>query len=202
MHCARWSAYVTWVAVLVAASGFVAASAFRIGEALAQPASISHIPAVELIDQHGVARTGALLFDRPSVVHFGFTQCPVICPTTLYEMAERMDSLGSASAAYNFIFITVDPERDTPSVLGDYLVSFDRRIIGLSGKAEQIQKVAQWLGATYAKIPTTGGDYTMDHTVNAFLISRGGGSISSLYMGHGAKEAQVMAALQELSKAK
>ena len=172
------------------------------GAALAQPVGGSKFPAFELVGRLGKTHTGATLFDKPSVVHFGFTRCPVICPTTLYEMADRMNSLGASAADYNFIFITVDPERDTPAVLDEYLASFDERIIGLSGKSQHIQAIADWLGASYSKIETSSEDYTMDHSVNAFLITRGGIAVSTLYMGYGSKEAQTLTALSELLKVK
>ena len=174
----------------------------QFGTASAQSVSGARFPSFELVGRLGAKHTGATLFEKPSVVHFGFTRCPVICPTTLYEMAERMNSLGASAVDYNFIFITVDPERDTPDALDEYLNSFDDRIVGLSGKPEEVQKIAMWLGAQYSKVATSNGDYTMDHSANAFLVARGGVLVSSLYMGYGAKEAQTLSALSALLKIK
>ncbi len=168
--------------------------------ALAQQSQSSGSPTFALIDQHGRPFTDRDLNAKPSVVHFGFTQCPVICPTTLYEVAARMRTLGPLADSVNFVFVTVDPARDTPAFLKAYIESFDNRIIGLSGDTAQISKLASWLGAAFARIETTKGDYTMDHAVNAFLIARGGRTFTPLYMGDGAKEGQVMQALQDLLK--
>jgi protein SCO1 len=157
------------------------------------------VPSFELIDQHGRRFTQAELLAKPSVVHFGFTSCPVICPTTLYEVGMRMRELGAAADRINFVFVTVDPERDTVAHLKTYIESFDRRIVGLSGDKTQIGALAAWVGATFSKIDTGMGDYTMDHSLNAFLIARGGQSVTPLYMGDHAKERAVMEALQALA---
>lgn len=178
----------------------VAALAVMAVSAWAQQKPLPAVPSFELIDQTGRRFIGRDLIAKPSVVHFGFTQCPVICPTTLYEVAGRMRELGALAGEINFIFVTVDPERDTPEFLRAYIESFDNRIIGLSGRQEQISVLSAWLGATYAKVAMANGDYTMDHAVNAFLIDRGGKSVVPLYMGDGAREAQVMQALRELAR--
>lgn len=164
----------------------------------AQATKLAPGPTFTLIDQHGRAITAADLGAKPSVIHFGFTRCPVICPTTLYELAGHMRELGPLADEINVLFVTVDPDRDTPSFLAEYIESFDRRIIGLSGDASQIAALAAHVGATYTKVPTSGDDYTMEHSVNAFLVEAGWRQVSLLYMGDGSSEAKVMQALRNL----
>ena len=155
-------------------------------------------PKFELVDQHGRRITDADLRAKPNVIHFGFTRCPVICPTTLYELAGYMRELGPLVDDINFIFVTVDPLRDTPSFMAEYMESFDRRIIGLSGGPTQIAALAAGLGAEFAKVPTSGNDYTMEHSVQAFLLETGWRNPSTIYMGDGSNEAKVLQVLRTL----
>ena len=97
-----------------------------------------------------------------------------------------MRELGAIAEQINFVFVTVDPERDTPAYLAEYLSSFNSRIIGLTGVPDQVAALAGALGAVYSRIASADGDYTMDHSVNAFLIARDWQSVSSIYMGDGA----------------
>lgn len=138
----------------------------------------------------------AILGKKPSVVHFGFTHCPVICPTTLFEVSERMRELGPLADDIQFIFVTVDPERDTPEELGRYLASFDDRIIGLSGSASDIRALADALGASVTRQSLENGSYTYDHTIFAFLMARGWAKTGVLYMGGDARKERVLAQLQ------
>jgi cytochrome oxidase Cu insertion factor (SCO1/SenC/PrrC family) len=94
-----------------------------------------------------------------------------------------MRELGAIAEQINFVFVTVDPERDRPAYLAEYLSSFDCRIIGLTGAPDQVAALAGALGAVYARIASADGDYTIDHSVNAFLIARDWQSVSSIYMG-------------------
>lgn len=157
-------------------------------------------PAFSLVDQNGRRVTQADLSDRPVLLHFGFTSCPAICPTTLYEVAERMRELGPQQAArIHFVFVSVDPERDTPEMLKTFVGSFDERIIALSGSGEQVAALARGLGARFEKVPgTTDGDYTMDHSVNGYLLSRGWRQKGSLYFGADSRADKALGALREL----
>jgi protein SCO1 len=179
-----------WLAI------FAMATLASVAVAVAQSTSV---PSFELTDQHGQRFTQAELLAKPSVIHFGFTSCPVICPTTLYEVGTRMRELGPVADGINFVFVTVDPERDTVAHLKTYIESFDSRIVGLSGDKAQIGALAAWVGATFSKIDNGTGDYTMDHSLNAFLIARGGQVVTPLYMGDNAKEQAVMQALRALA---
>jgi protein SCO1 len=106
------------------------------------------------------------------LVFFGFTSCPDTCPTTLLDIAAALEKLGPAADKVQPLFITVDPQRDTPVVIGDYTRSFDPRIIGLTGTPEQIAAVAREYGAYYApwKIGPGPEDYVMDHSSYLYLM--------------------------------
>jgi protein SCO1/2 len=108
-------------------------------------------------------------------VFFGFTQCPDVCPTTLAEMAEVMKGLGERSNEVQVLFVTVDPERDTPQLLASYVTTFDPRFLGLYGDAQAIEKVAKEFKVFYQKVPgKTPGTYTIDHTAGTYVFDRKG----------------------------
>ncbi len=104
---------------------------------------------------------------------FGFTHCPEVCPTSLAEMTVWYEALGEQADDLNAWFVTVDPERDTAAVIGDY-VSWTGRVTGVTGTAEEVTKAAQSWGVYYEKVPLEGGDYTMDHTASVFLVNAEG----------------------------
>lgn len=127
-----------------------------------------------MVDGQGRTVTERDFKDRPLVVFFGFTHCPDICPTTLIEVADLMAKLGANADRITVLFVTVDPERDTPAIMRDYAEAFDKRIIGLTGSADQVAAMAKAWGVYFKKVPTTGGEYTMDHTATVFLMTRSG----------------------------
>ena len=128
----------------------------------------------KLTDQNGKPITDADMKGHPFLVFFGFTHCPDICPTTLFDVSEVFRSLGSDAKDVRALFITVDPERDTPAVLKDYLSSFDPRIVGVTGDDASI-KAAEKAYRVYAKkVPLDGGSYTMDHTAIVYLMNKDG----------------------------
>lgn len=114
------------------------------------------------------------LLGKPSAVFFGFTYCPDVCPTTLFELTTLAEQLGSEADKLNFVFVSVDSERDGPAEMKQYLEAFDDRIIGLTGTAEQIDAVAKAYKIYHAKVPLEGGDYTMDHTASVILMDADG----------------------------
>jgi len=123
-----------------------------------------------LTDHAGTARTLTDYAGRVVVVFFGFTQCPDVCPTSLAEMAQVMRELGPEAERVQVLFITVDPERDTPAILRQYVTAFDARFVGLTGTAEQIRAAAASFKVSYAKVAREDNDYTMDHTAAFFLL--------------------------------
>ena len=114
------------------------------------------------------------LAGRPYAVFFGFTHCPEVCPTTLYDMSNSMAGLGDAAKDFRVFFITVDPERDTLATMKDYVSNFDPRIEALVPTADQLKQLASEFRVYYAKVPTSDGSYTMDHTASVFLFGRDG----------------------------
>lgn len=127
-----------------------------------------------LTDQNGKVITEQDLKGRPFLVFFGFTHCPEICPTALADISQIMDKLGPDAVKMNALFVTVDPERDTPAVLKDYLSSFNPRLIGVGGDTQALADVAKAYRVYYKKIPTKDGDYTMDHTAIVYLMDKNG----------------------------
>jgi protein SCO1/2 len=127
-----------------------------------------------LIDQDGKAISDRDLQGRPFLVFFGFTYCPEICPTTLFEISEVMRALGPDADRAAALFITVDPERDTPAAMKQYVSSFDPHVRGLTGDPERIAAVAKAYRVYVKKVPTGDGSYTMDHTALVYLMDKQG----------------------------
>jgi protein SCO1/2 len=123
-----------------------------------------------LVDQNGKTVTDADLKGKWSLVYFGYTHCPDACPTALNDIAIALDQLGPKREAVRSVFITVDPERDTPEVLKDYVASFDAPILALSGSPEEIARAAKAYRVYYAKHPEPGGDYSMDHSSVIYVM--------------------------------
>lgn len=122
----------------------------------------------------GKAFSSEQLKGKPYLVFFGFTHCPEICPTTLFDLTHDMKELGSDANKFNVVFISVDPERDTPELIKLYLTSFDDRIIGLTGSEKEIAEVARSFKAFYKKTPTSDGSYTVDHQVTIYMMDAKG----------------------------
>lgn len=173
---------------------FAGATVFLIGAAgLAGAAFYLSAPAPEtarqastvggpfsLVDQNGKPVTDAALKGKPSVIFFGFTHCPDICPTAMYELTQVFEALGPDAEKAQALFMTVDPERDTPETLKRYLSSFSPRISGLSGSPEQVQAAIKAFRVYSKKVPLKDGDYTMDHTSVVYLMDRNGVFVAPL----------------------
>jgi len=124
-----------------------------------------------LNDQDGKPRTLADFKDKVVVLFFGYTHCPDVCPTTMAEMAAAMKQLGADADRVQVLFVTLDPERDTPAVLKQYVPAFDPRFIALSGDPEATAKVAKEFRVFYQKVPgKEAGSYTLDHTAASFVF--------------------------------
>ena len=133
-----------------------------------------------LVDTNGGRFSSETLKGKPYAIFFGFTHCPDICPTTLLEASKHLEALGPAADRLKFLFVTVDPARDTPELMKTYLSAFDKRIIGLTGSEEQIGDVSKKFRIFAEKVPTSGGDYTMNHTATVFLFDAEGGLAGTL----------------------
>ena len=127
-----------------------------------------------LTDQNGKTITDQDFKGHPFLVFFGFTHCPEVCPTALFDISEIFGKLGPDADKVNALFVTVDPERDTPQALKEYLSSFNPRLIGVGGDADALAAVAKAYRVYYKKVPLKDGDYTMDHTALVYLMDRGG----------------------------
>jgi protein SCO1/2 len=126
-----------------------------------------------LTDHTGKPRTDADFRGKLMLVYFGFTYCPDVCPIDLQQMGLAVDQLGVAGEAVQPIFVTVDPERDTPEHLAEYVPYFHARFVGLTGGAEAIRQAARQYRVYYAKVPTA-DSYTVDHSAFIYLMDRNG----------------------------
>jgi protein SCO1/2 len=140
------------------------------GTALPAPAPLATF---SLVDTQGAAITPAELRGHPTLVFFGFTYCPDVCPTTLAllatvqkQLAPEYQRLGGLKVA----LITVDPERDTPGQLGKYISSFGGDLIGLTGSPPEIVKAQKSFGVASSRVDLAGGGYTMDHSATVFML--------------------------------
>jgi protein SCO1 len=160
------------VAISVAALGYLTLNPGFSGAG--GPAAVPIGGPIRLTDQDGKPFDSASLAGKPYAVFFGFTHCPDACPTTLSEMARTEDEIGEPAKGFTTLFVTVDPERDTPAVLKEYISNFGGNTIALSGTPEQVAEVAKAYRVFYKKVPTSDGGYTMDHTAVLYLMNREG----------------------------
>ena len=140
-----------------------------IGQAVAGVGGPFHLE-----DQNGKPVSDRDMKGRPFLVFFGFTHCPDICPTTLFDMSQLLRQLGPDADRTGALFITVDPERDTPAVMKDYLSNFDPHLRGLTGDRASIDAAIRGYRVYAKKVPLPGGDYTMDHTAIVYLMDKNG----------------------------
>ena len=153
-----------------------------------------------LQDPTGKTRTLADFRGKAVVVFFGYTQCPDVCPTTLSTLAETMKLLGPDADRVQVIFITIDPERDKPALLAEYVPAFDKRFLGLYGDAEATERVAKEFKVIYQKQPgPTPTTYTMDHSAGVFVFDPQGRL--RLYARHGQGPDAFASDLRELLRA-
>lgn len=127
-----------------------------------------------LVDQTGKPVTEAALKGKPSLMFFGFTHCPDICPTALFDMTQVYKALGRDGDKVQAYFVSVDPERDTPEILKEYLSSFDPRLRGLTGDPAAVSAMEKAYRVYSKKIPLEAGGYTMDHTALVYLMDKEG----------------------------
>jgi protein SCO1/2 len=127
-----------------------------------------------LIDHNGKPLTDENMKGHPFLVFFGFTHCPDVCPTTLFDVSEVLKQLGPNAGGARALFVTVDPERDTPAIMKDYLSNFDPNLVGVTGSRDAIDKTLKAYRVYSKKVPTEGSDYTMDHTALVYLMDKQG----------------------------
>ena len=158
-----------WIAALVAAAGWIGWDAVQ-----------GNRPTIggpfTLVDQNGRTVTEGTFKGKPTLIYFGFTYCPDVCPTSLLLMQTAIEKLGpDAASKVNLVLITIDPERDTPAVLKGYVENFGPTFIGLTGTPDQIAAAARAFRVYYQKVPgKDGGPYLMDHSSIFYLLDRNG----------------------------
>lgn len=130
--------------------------------------------AFTLEDQKGQPITEAAFRGHPSTVFFGFTHCPEVCPTTLFELSGWLKKLGDDGKNIHAYFVSIDPERDTPEVMNTYISNFSDRIVGITGDPDKVHAMAKAFGIYWKKVDTGDGDYTMDHTASVLLLDNKG----------------------------
>ena len=160
---------VVLVAITAAALGYL-----YLNQKGSGPAAVPIGGPIHLTDQDGKPFDSASLAGKPYTVFFGFTHCPDACPTTLSEIARTEDEIGAPAKDLTTLFVTVDPERDTPPVLKEYISNFGGNTVALSGTPEQVAEVAKAYRVFYKKVPASDGGYTMDHTAVLYLMNREG----------------------------
>jgi protein SCO1/2 len=150
-----------------------------------------------LVDHHGDQITEAAFRGQPSAVFFGFTYCPDVCPTTLFEMDAWLNELGPEGENIRAYFVSVDPERDTPEVLGRYITNVTDKVTGITGEPEDVARMARSFGIYVRKVDLEGGDYTIDHTASILMIDSTGDFAGTIAYGENPDNA--MAKLRRLA---
>jgi protein SCO1/2 len=178
----RYWIIVVAIAVLAAGAGAYLARMSRNADApVLESGTFLSTPKVladfQLVDTTGAPATAATLRGHPTLVFFGFTHCPDVCPTTLAILADVQKQLAKQDekmAGLKVALISVDPERDTPAQLGSYIASFGGDLIGLTGSAPEIVNVSRSFGVASSRVDLGGGNYTMDHSATIFALDSGG----------------------------
>lgn len=177
--------YVAWIGVVLAGLGLayvlLAPKDEPLLSGLNEPIKLG--APFELVDHNGAVITEKAFEGRPLAIFFGFTNCPEVCPTTLYELASWIEELGEEGADLQAFFVSIDPERDTPELMKEYVTSFTDRIIGITGDVEGIKKLLDSWHVFAQKVPLEDGDYTMDHTASVFLVKSNGEFKSTIAYG-------------------
>ncbi|MGQ0686727.1 SCO family protein [Bradyrhizobium sp.] len=143
----------------------------------------------QLTDQSGKIVTEKDMKGRPTLIFFGFTHCPDVCPTSLFDISEVLRAMGKDADKVNAFFVSVDPERDTQGAMKDYLSSFDPHLKGLTGNSEQVANMLTAYRVYAKKVPLKDGDYTMDHTALVYLMDRDGNFVAPFNMKRTPQEA-------------
>lgn len=178
MRTLFWARVTAWSLAVIAAVVAVVLATGVLDRAPSGGTAVSTVGSVggpfTLIGTDGQTVTEADFAGRPRAMFFGFTHCPDVCPTTLAEADAWLKALGPAGEDLAIIFVSVDPERDTPELMKSYLSAFDPRLVGLTGTPEQIAAVTKAYRVYARKVELEGGDYTMDHSAAVLLFDKNG----------------------------
>ncbi|HEY0292794.1 MAG TPA: SCO family protein [Hansschlegelia sp.] len=175
------TAFIAGAFVFVLGAAGLAAALFQLqgaGQTATQASSVGG--PFTLVDQDGATVTEAALKGKPHIVFFGFTHCPDICPTALFDITQVLDAMGPDASKAGALFVTVDPGRDTPQAMKAYLSAFSPLIHGLTGTQEQVDAMVKAYKVYAKKQPLEGGDYTMDHTAVVYLMDKNGAFVAPL----------------------
>jgi protein SCO1/2 len=142
-----------------------------------------------LIASDGQPYASSKLNGKPAAIFFGFTHCPDVCPTTLARLARLRRELGQGEDALSIVFVSVDPERDTPAEIASYISLYDTPIIGLTGTTAQIEQVKKQFGIYSRKVEQPGGGYSVDHSASVILLDKNGQFVATLSPEEGDKVA-------------
>ncbi|RFC65327.1 SCO family protein [Fulvimarina endophytica] len=181
---------VLWVAVALLAGATLAVFWAMQGSGRPAVADEPYGSPFQLVDQNGDAVTEQALRGRPSAVFFGFTHCPEVCPTTLYELSGFQKQIAEEGGdPFQIVFVTVDPERDTPAILKDYVGALSDDVLAITGEPE---KVAEMIGSwgVFAQKDGEGENYNMNHTATTFLIDEAGHFAGTIAYGEKAETAK------------
>ena len=162
------------IAAAVLAAAVVGVGSFFMYQGATTTEARAYGDPFSLVDQDGNPVTEAAFRGHPSAVFFGFTHCPEVCPTTLFEMDGWLKTLGEDGKNIRAYFVSVDPERDTPEIMKSYVGNVSDRIIGLTGAPDKVAAMAKSFGIYSKKVPLEDGDYTMDHTASVLLLEPSG----------------------------
>ena len=182
-------------ALLVAV--IVGVGSFTIYQGATSPSAEAFGAPFTLVDQNGATVTEAAFRGHPSAVFFGFTHCPEVCPTTLFEMDNWLKTLGTEGTEIQAYFVSVDPERDTPEIMKTYVANVSDRITGLTGEPDKVAAMTKSFGIFSRKVPLEGDDYTMDHTASVLLLDASGDFVGTI--AYGENQQAALAKLKRLA---
>lgn len=176
MSALKFVRYGAWAAVAALALGAGYVSYKQVAGSSAPTTLIEPVASIggpfSLVNGNNEPVSDATFKGKPTVMFFGFTFCPDVCPTTLSDLQGWIEQLGPDAEKLNYAFVTVDPERDTPQVMKDYVAAFDPRVQALSGTREQIDAMIKAYRVYAKKVPLDAGGYTMDHTAAIYLMDK------------------------------
>lgn len=178
MNALKFVRYAAWASIAVLAAALATAVIIpRVTPPTSEPVATGKALVggpFQLETVEGKPFSNKDIVGRPYLVFFGFTNCPDVCPTTLFELTGLLRELGPVADKIVPLFISVDPERDQPEMLRVYMNAFDPRIVALRGTLDQTTNAAKAFAAYFKKVPLDGGEYTMDHTANVILMKAEG----------------------------
>ena len=174
--------YALWMLVALVVGLLVLVAVLGLGERRQALGSTPYGTPFALTDQNGAPFTEAALRDKPTAIFFGFTHCPEVCPTTMYELAGYQKALAAEGKELQVVFVSVDPARDKPALLKTYVGALSPTMVGLTGSQDAVNTMLSGWGI-YAKKVGEGDDYTMDHTATVLLLKKGGGLFGTIAYG-------------------